>query len=235
MKEVQTIRSLQTAEGGRPSRKLDISDIVHTYFFYCAKGMIGELERLLNEKNKASNEYELLKKCVKGPHQRRMKSEVCLTAAKILEDSKILHLRFADFEELYCMVKNLLNGVNGIGDLTVYDVSKRIGHIIEHPVYPEQYVYSSRGAAIGASGLLGRKIAFREPTSVYAPYFNVPSIFIEDILCIFKDYFALGGINSQKTLHSLIKKLSPCCSSGSGLSCYNVLKKQKFILDTDED
>ena len=64
MKEVQTIRSLQTAEGGRPSRKLDISDIVHTYFFYCAKGMIGELERLLNEKNKASNEYELLKKGV---------------------------------------------------------------------------------------------------------------------------------------------------------------------------
>jgi hypothetical protein len=57
---------------------------------------------------------------------------------------------------------------------------------------PCQYVYLCAGAMDGAKALLGRNnLKFREPTKVFEPYFGTcPSIFIEDILCIFKDSFS---------------------------------------------
>lgn len=234
MKEEKTCpKSFKTIK--TPFRFLTTTDVVYAYFLYCAKSMIGELDDLQKERVKGLSELDLLKKCVKGLHQHRMQNDVCKEAAERLQKTNILNLKFVDFEELYCMVKNLIKGINGIGDLTVYDTSKRIGHLLAYPVYPEQYVYSVRGAAVGAEKLLGRKVAFREPISEYTPYFNIPSLFIEDILCIFKDYLTLGGINTQTIQPKLINKLLPCCGNGGGSSCYTILKKQKFILTSDEE
>lgn len=94
---------------------------------------------------------------------------------------------FIDFEELYECIKQMIGGIHGIGPLTVYDTAKRIGHIVDTPVYPRQYVYLFAGAADGAKGLFpDEMLSYREPVSRFEPYFGtLPSLFIEDILCVF--------------------------------------------------
>ena len=98
---------------------------------------------------------------------------------------------FADFEQLYDFVASVISGIAGIGSLTVYDTAKRIGHLFNEPIYPKQYVYLSEGAMDGATVLLGTNILnFREPASLFEPFFgDLPSIFVEDVLCIFKGSF----------------------------------------------
>lgn len=101
---------------------------------------------------------------------------------------------FSDFEELYDFVKQLIGPISGIGPLTVYDTARRIGYLMDKPILPRQYVYLAAGAAVGAKALLGcPKVKFREPISSFTPYFGtLTSVFIEDMLCIFKDVFVSG-------------------------------------------
>ena len=109
----------------------------------------------------------------------------------LLVNNNMLNNKFADFEHLYDTILMLIGSIKGIGPLTVYDTAKRIGHLLNPPIYPEMYVYLSSGALEGAKGLLGRNdLKFREPICIFAPYFgSLPSIFIEDILCVYKDSF----------------------------------------------
>lgn len=114
-------------------------------------------------------------------------------------DANNKFVQFDDFEELYHFVKNTIGSITGIGPLTVYDTAKRIGHLLKEPVYPSQYVYLSAGAARGAKELLGYSPLFREPTSKFTPFFGTfPSIFIEDILCIFEDELKRGTAGLDK-------------------------------------
>lgn len=106
---------------------------------------------------------------------------------------------FADFEQLYDFVASVISGIVGIGPLTVYDTAKRIGHLFNEPIYPKQYVYLSAGAMDGATVLLGTNILkFREPASLFKPFFgDLPSIFVEDVLCIFMG--SVASLSSLKT------------------------------------
>lgn len=112
---------------------------------------------------------------------------------------------FADFEQFYDFVASVIGNITGIGPLTVYDTAKRIGHLFDVPIYPCQYVYLNAGASDGAKALLRRNnLKFREPIKDFEPHFGTfPSIFIEDILCIFKDSFST--LPSVK-LKDLLKK-----------------------------
>ena len=98
---------------------------------------------------------------------------------------------FEDFEELYDFISSVISSISGIGLLTVYDTAKRIGHLFEYPIYPKQYVYLAAGAKKGAEKLLKTKdLRFREPISLFEPSFgSFPSIFIEDMLCIYESLF----------------------------------------------
>lgn len=124
-------------------------------------------------------------------------------------------LQFDDFEELYHFVKSTIGSITGIGPLTVYDTAKRIGHILKKPIYPSKYVYLCAGAADGAKGLLkDTHLLFREPTCKFTPFFGTfPSIFIEDILCIFKDELKNGsaGLKNISYLNA-ISRLENCSS-----------------------
>ena len=124
-------------------------------------------------------------------------------------------LQFNDFEELYHFVKSTIGSISGIGPLTVYDTAKRIGHILKNPVYPSQYVYLCAGAADGAKGLIGKDspLLFREPTYRFTPFFGtLPSIFIEDILCIFKDELKNGTEGLKHISNSTVIDKSTNCS-----------------------
>lgn len=172
---------------------------------------------MVEEMNEVRNLYwdttvpieDVLKACVcnRRAHQRRIPKiavkaavDALLNAVFVCVSTKVpfvdkanrkLYDGFSDFEQLYDFVASVIGDIKDVGLLTVYDTAKRIGHLFETPVYPKQYVYLSRGSMEGAKTLLGTKsLKFREPVEIFKPYFGtLPSIFIEDILCIFKAVF----------------------------------------------
>ena len=117
------------------------------------------------------------------------------------------NMSFSDFEDLHDFVRYAIGSINGIGPLTVYDTAKRIGHILTYPVYPQEYVYLSAGAMDGAQALLGcSNLNFREPIEKFQPYFGtLGSIFVEDILCIFKDVLKTNTKNTTPGKSACIK------------------------------
>ena len=115
-----------------------------------------------------------------------------------------------NFEDLYNAVSNLLlnkaTKVKGIGHLTVYDIALNIGYIRESQILPDKKIYLFRGALLGANYLLNDDPSlFNLPTStiqlkegVYdinifkAPLSNMPSMFLEDMFCVFHREFKKG-------------------------------------------
>lgn len=147
----------------------------------------------------ASNLEKVLRECVCQRHGHQYciskdavdNATIVLAADSRLKDAILKSvIVFKDFEDLYDHINKLIGGITGIGPLTVYDTAKRIGHLLACPIYPYDYVYLCAGAKAGAEKLLGYKLNGKEPTSTFYPYFgSLPSIFIEDILCIYKKYF----------------------------------------------
>jgi len=119
-----------------------------------------------------------------------------MKAKPFINGNKISEV-FKDFEELYDFISLVMSGIHGIGPLTVYDTAKRIGHLFDSPIYPKQYVYLAAGAKNGAEALLGKKgLRFREPIKLFEPSFgSFPSIFIEDMLCIYELLFKSCSVN----------------------------------------
>ena len=117
----------------------------------------------------------------------------------VQSDLKVVHLlcgdkiiaNFKDFEELYDLIRSVIGFINGIGPLTVYDTARRIGHLLDSPIYPKMYVYLSAGAEEGAKILLNTThVDFRESIDLFRPFFGtLGSIFVEDMLCVFKNRF----------------------------------------------
>ncbi len=97
---------------------------------------------------------------------------------------------FKDFEELYDAIKSLIS-IPGIGAVTIYDTARRIGHILRSPIYPLQYVYlPARKVRNAGSFIIGKEMNYREPASLFFPHFGtLLPLFIEDILCIFSEWF----------------------------------------------
>ena len=207
-------------------------DLVDIYLFNCistkyrnniithcgCNSMVEEMNEIRNMLNN-STIGDTLKACIcnRHGHQYCICNDAVINALNILlndinknQNSKLFQANkqligmFCDFEELYLYVKNLIGGVYGIGPLTVYDTAKRLGHIIEHPIYPKDYVYLHAGAAKGAKSLLKTsKINNMEPIGKFIPYFGtLPSVFIEDLLCVFHKELAVGLENCF--LHDVI-------------------------------
>lgn len=213
-------------------------DLIDTYLFDCTSskyrsGIKPECGTMIEEMNDIREKYrngvkidEILNDCVCNRHGHQycipknavkeavdalMKSVfVCGKTSKPFVLGNKLFNGFADFEQLYDFVNSVIGKISGIGPLTVYDTAKRIGHIFENPIYPKQYVYLAAGAMAGAIKLLNRKtLSFREPIIVFQPYFGtLSSIFIEDILCIYKGLFRANSITISGTTAFLSYKSS---------------------------
>lgn len=124
-----------------------------------------------------------VKNLLHGTYNKNGKKIKFVNGNRISED-------FDDFEELYDVVKSLI-GFKGIGEVTIYDTTKRIGHILNTPIYPQNYVYlTAHKVKNAASFIVGKEVNFREPASLFSPHFGtLPPLFIEDILCIFSHWF----------------------------------------------
>ena len=102
--------------------------------------------------------------------------------ARKLEDA-------ADFSELHNKVESEISSINGIGELTVYDIAHRIGAYLRKA---PKLVYLHRGTRTGAAvfGLRGRTIA---PKQLPAAFSRLTPAEIEDCLCIYKDELKVSG------------------------------------------
>lgn len=140
---------------------------------------------------------------VKGSHQRRMTKECLKNALDALSSKGVLDVQYSDFESLYKSVHDAIAGIRGIGNLTLYDVSLRLGRYYTPWIVPEDYVYVAQGALEGARRLLGKDVVkkhlqdkVRLPISLFTGLFpNICSTHIEDMLCAYKNSFVLGGAN----------------------------------------
>ena len=177
----------------------DVKKAIADYKSGTCPGMMNEMNAVKNLYQQVGWNDEVRRACVKGGHQR------CLPNARI--DDAVIALRqfnitnnYTDFEELYDAVEKLLGGIPRVcGRLTLYDTARRLGHLLQPPVYPSKYVYISRGALNGAKYVLSpskiKDDVFRLPISDFLPLFSgITSMEIEDILCI---YFHEGKLRDD--------------------------------------
>ena len=118
-----------------------------------------------------------------GTHQYRLPRAALRDAAKRLLRSKLRLASSPSFRQLIRSVQEIIGPIFGIGELTIYDVSVRIGYNVG--LSPE-IVYLHAGAADGAAAL--------EVGGATVPRDKFPSALlrlsaaeIENCLCIYKD------------------------------------------------
>lgn len=117
-----------------------------------------------------------------------------------LAETKLWERPYSNFEEVYEAVAAAIGAMRYVGDLTLYDVAKRIGFCCGHE--PEQ-VYLHGGARVGARNLLGVTRLYGKKQSVgqFGEFFpTLSALHIENILCIAKELFAKGRICEGKSL-----------------------------------
>lgn len=149
---------------------------------------------------------DVLERCFTGNHfgylhlTKAQRGKLVKDAVGSLVKANVLSFSGGDFENLYDKVKGAIGALSGVGLLVLYDTTKMIGHILSPKVLPEKYVYTQSGAKVGAKTLLGvSRMGMRVPTSLLHPYFpKVSSIYIEDILCIYKKWFVKGGVSTKR-------------------------------------
>lgn len=118
----------------------------------CLLKTLDDIKDLIDKKG--IDDDNTLKKLVKGSHQKHMQGETVKKAIDILSENKEWTEDFDSFEALYDVIFRLLFPIKGIGTITVYDTSLRIGYC--KGILPIDYVYLARGAMIGARYLYGK-------------------------------------------------------------------------------
>ena len=118
-----------------------------------------------------------------------MRQKLVYNLKNSLLKANILYKKYSDFEDLYDEVNKAIGRTSGIGRTMLYDITRMIGYF--HSIYPDKYVYLHAGAKKGAKKVLRKqRLPYKLDTRVFANDFpKEDSMYIEDILCIFKDKF----------------------------------------------
>ena len=172
-------------------------------------------------------EEDVLRRCFTGNHYHLLhltstrRKALTQNAINALKKKNILSFRGGDFETLYQEVKNAIGGLPQVGNLVLYDTTKMIGYILTPRISPMKYVYVQSGAKVGAKNLLGiKRMGMRYPTSAFKKFFpKVDSIHIEDMLCIYKNYFTFGGVIPGTHISFFTKSCSPKRKMKQAKSC----------------
>jgi len=119
------------------------------------------------------------------PHQRRIPARAINEAERRLNRS-VHRLRAArNFADLHDLVESMIGGIHMVGELTVYDVSLRVG--ARFGLAPAE-VYLHRGTREGAValGLNGRRNTIRVD-ELPVEFRVLQPRELEDLLCIYKE------------------------------------------------
>ena len=175
-----------------------LSDLIESY----KSEHLKRLENLLMP-------FETITDCVCGavgnidaPHPgtfiRNGSHQYCMPVATINQVVPLLKnvnsKKFNDFDKLYDFVDSISKGVEDFGDLAKYDFSLRYG--FRRGLRPEKYVYTHRGARIGAEALV--KAGFLNEVNHKIDINDFPAqlrelgaMHLENFLCIQKEYLKL--------------------------------------------
>ena len=125
----------------------------------------------------------------KHNHQHHIPKYAANEVIKILLQDRVKMQNESDFTGIHNLISELISGIKGIGELTVYDIALRIGAGLGK--YPEK-VYLHRGSLEGAIVLLGKKaVKDRIVEKLVFPdiFRDLESYEIEHILCIYRNNF----------------------------------------------
>lgn len=127
-------------------------------------------------------------------HQRRIPRALLEHVEAKLQAIRRKLSNAADFAALHSLVEAEIGSIKGIGALTVYDISHRIGAYFRKA--PER-VYLHAGVRVGARvfGISGNSF---DPKILPKPFSRLAPSEIEDCLCIYKDELR-GGARSRRT------------------------------------
>jgi len=118
-------------------------------------------------------------------HQRRIGRQALLAAKEALLSAVISLQGCSNFDELIELVEAVLDPIDGLGELYVYDISLRIGARLG--ILPQR-VYLHAGTRTGAKVLgLDPRARAIEVQSLPEPLRQLSAHEVEDVLCIYKD------------------------------------------------
>lgn len=152
----------------------------------------------------------ITKENVKHPHQYRIPKEVLKTAEQRLIGAINHFDEIDDFDKLHSIVSDLITPISGIGQLTVYDITQRIGAFLG--VEPK-VIYLHAGTRVGAKalGFSGNSVTKQELPAAFS---RLSPGEIEDCLCIFKNSFGQNKTESTACLGN--ETVSSCLPKPSG-------------------
>lgn len=184
-----------------------INDIIKAYYLHRSQGMMNELNNLHKKYHGMIIINQLMAKDIfEGTHQERLIYEPKInyavtfrTTCQRLQKSSLLTNNYANFEDLYNDVENMLfngnNKIKGIGKLTVYDIALRIGYVKNVQILPKDKIYLYAGAYQGANNLFQCNPSLFNVTSIKPGCYNMsifntplsqmPSMFLEDMFCVY--------------------------------------------------
>jgi hypothetical protein len=126
---------------------------------------------------------------VRCDHQRRIPRLALDAVRRRLIAARIR--KVGSFHELFSIVDSALGGIPSIGELVVYDTALRIGANLG---FEPDRVYLHRGTRRGARPLgLNWRAEWLLPADLPKEFRSLPAWQVEDILCIFKDWFTGRG------------------------------------------
>jgi len=148
------------------------------------------------------------------PHQYRRKKLALETFANALQKNEKKIHRAETFKELQSIVSSASSNIGDIGPLTIYDTAVRIGANPNVNLIPK-VIYLHAGTRKGAEGLLRGKIntKFIEKSMLPKEFHrkDLSCDEIENILCIYKDYFCNKPIGSGSDCIPLPRKRRSIC------------------------
>ena len=193
--------------------------LINSYLLSFTQPMVATLNALIMKKQLSgysyNHYYEIVRDCVQGMHQRRLKTASVNQATTTLVNDGIISKHYNSFEDLYDDVNRLIGRIPGIGGLTVYDTAFKLGCTMNPRLFPKDKVYLMGNSPYKAAcKYYGRKLNHIEPISTFAADFGeIPSMFIEDFFCVMSRY--ITGPGTVKTVYiSDIKKSyrNYCCT-----------------------
>lgn len=170
--------------------KFTIKNILDHYVRHYQVGAVSELEAFRSQKSLRS---AIMLAALAEDEEGKRHLHQCRLSRAILEKGRDALLRqqnaldrSGNFDELFSLIEKATANIHGIGELYVYDCALRIGAFLNR--LPER-IYLHRGTRVGARalGYLGRGPL--EVAHLPKEFRRLPIYQIEDVLCIYRDYF----------------------------------------------
>lgn len=214
-----------------------LQEAIEIYKMNRAYAMMAGINNIvcLYIKNGCKLTRKVRKYIIYGNHQNRVvdyhgedvyKSTIKACWKNLEKAPSIMTMTFSNFEELYDEVERRITGIPHVGLLTIYDATLRLGFILPQPIYPKDYVYIQAGASSGIKKLQKSKPSLfpmpitgakRYSINLFKIAFNdLPSIFIEDFLCVYDNKFDKMDQLTRKDLlkgmefHGTYPLIEPC-------------------------